>query len=408
MLQKWIHSIRMKFLGFSLLSAGITAAFLYSGYALGGVILSNPSINDPVAFLVNRFGSIPVAIIMGVSVYILSFFLLSRGTIRRIEALERTVVRIREGKFDNDQPDQEFKDEIAQLSTSIHEMSNVLSDDLRHILDGLQHVAIGRLDQPIDAVERSGELAEVAMSINRMAEQLQRTITDERNAEKSKNDLITGVSHDLRTPLTSILGFLEVIHEDRYRDEVELRHYLTIVYDKALTLKKLIDDLFEYTRVNNGMPLQLTPIDIVGFIHQLAEEFVPQLEGANMICRVHAIDESLIVSVDGDLLVRSFENLISNAIRYGREGRYVDINVHSKSGIAHITVTNYGAPIPERDIPFLFDRFYRSDTSRSKDTGGTGLGLAITKSIIERHDGTITVSSHHEQTQFMVSLPIEV
>ncbi|MCD9022990.1 sensor histidine kinase [Cohnella silvisoli] len=411
---KWVYSVRWKFLLFAIGSAAITAVLLYLGYALGNLILKTAFVSRPiasfvrfpVALVVNKVGSSPAAIAAGFVIYVVSFFLLSRGTMRRLESLERSIRSIGMGNFDQNTPNRAAKDEIGQLSNSVYRMSAQLSDDLSHILAGLQEIANGNLDRPIPAGERSGELAEVAFKINEMAERLHRTIQDERNAEKTKNDLITGVSHDLRTPLTSILGFLEVIHEDRYRDEVELRHYMTIVYEKSLTLKKLIDDLFEYTRVNNGIPLNTVQLDLIGFIRQLCEEFVPQLEAAGMTCRVEAELDALVIDADGDLLVRSFENFLSNAIRYGQDGRYIDISFNVSEGEAIVNIANYGEPIPERDLPFLFDRFYRVDRSRSKETGGTGLGLAIAKSIIEVHGGRISVQSSRDRTVFTTRLPL--
>jgi signal transduction histidine kinase len=411
---KWVYSVRWKFLLFTLGSAAITAVLLYLGYALGNLILKTAFISRPiasffrfpVALVVNRVGSSPAAVAAGLVFYVVSFFLLSRGTMRRLERLDFSIRSIGMSNFDQNPPDRAVKDEIGQLSNSVYRMSTQLSDDLSHILAGLHEIADGRLDRPIPIDERSGELAEVAVSINRMAERLQRTIQDERNAEKTKNDLITGVSHDLRTPLTSILGFLEVIHEDRYRDEVELRHYMTIVYEKSLTLRKLIDDLFEYTRVNNGIPLKTAQLDLIGFIRQLCEELVPQMDAAGMTCRIETELETLVIDADGDLLVRSFENLLSNAIRYGQDGRYIDISFLVSEGEAIVSIANFGEPIPERDLPFLFDRFYRVDRSRSKETGGTGLGLAIAKSIIEVHGGRISVESSRDRTVFTTRLPV--
>jgi len=237
-----------------------------------------------------------------------------------------------------------------------------------------------------------------------MSRQLHQSILEERNAEKTKNDLITGVSHDLRTPLTSILGFLEVIEEDRYQDEVELRYYVNIAYEKAQNLKKLIDDLFEYTRINNGLPLDIQKIDMAQFIRQLIEEFVPALEKSGMECKL-AAEEGLIIQADGAQLVRAYENLITNAIRYGDSGKKIDIAVRSDGNQVSISFTNYGDPIPERDLPFIFDRFYRVETSRSKQTGGTGLGLAITKSIVEIQGGEIRVRSDQQRTTFETRFP---
>jgi len=116
--------------------------------------------------------------------------------------------------------------------------------------------------------------------------------------------------------------------------------------------------------------------------------------------------ERVMVLADGDKLVRVFENLISNAVRYGQDGRRVDIRLSQAGGMARVDVINYGEPIPQKDLPFIFERFHRVDKSRSADTGGTGLGLAIARNIVELHQGTITASSDEAQTCFTVRLPI--
>ncbi|MFC4597210.1 sensor histidine kinase [Cohnella hongkongensis] len=401
---KWMHSLRWRLLFYSLASAGMTAAALYAANFLVALLLQS-ALRAPFAFVIHTVGSLPVFIAAGIALYVSAFFLLSHGTIRRLENLYRSLRRMEEGSFEVQTPPRSA-DEIGRLQELAGRLSGQLSRDLKRIAAGLQEIADGNFERPIETMDASGELAEVARSINAMAAKLHRSILDERYAEQTKNDLITGVSHDLRTPLTSILGFLEVIHQDRYRDEVELRHYTDIAYNKALSLKKLIDDLFEYTRINNGMPLSAADLDLVGFVRQLAEEFVPQLEEAGMICRIDAEVETLPLSADGDLLVRSFGNLIANAIRYGRPAPYIDIAVRRSDEEAIVEIANYGNPIPERDLPFIFDRFYRVERSRSQETGGTGLGLAITKSIIEVHGGTIDVSSSPDKTVFTTRLPL--
>lgn len=284
-------------------------------------------------------------------------------------------------------------------------MSNQIIRYLREITFGLQQIANGNLNYEI-AVKSSDELGEVAYNINQMGRKLNTLIEEERKAEKTKNDLITGVSHDLRTPLTSILGFLELIETDRYKDEVELRYYIGIAYEKSLSLKKLIDDLFEFTRVNNGMPLEKIELDLNGFIRQLLEEFVPNLEAAGMKGRVYSDNTSLKIMADGDRLVRAFENLIMNAIQYGQDGRFVDVRLRQENGYAIAEVVNFGEQIPEKYLPYLFERFYRGDQSRSQQTGGTGLGLSIAKSIVELHDGTIAVKSRRGETVFETRFPL--
>ncbi|WP_372631923.1 sensor histidine kinase [Cohnella sp.] len=400
-----IYSLRWKLLFHSLISLAITAAALFVADFLVALLLQS-SLRAPFAYVINHIGSLPVFIAAGIGLYVFSFFLLTRETLRRLDNLYAVLQRMEEGNFEEPAAPSRPADEIGRIQEIIGRLSRQLSRDLKRITAGLQEIADGKFDRPIETAEASGELAEVAHSINAMAAKLHRSILDERNAEQTKNDLITGVSHDLRTPLTSILGFLEVINQDRYRDEVELRHYTDIAYHKAISLKKLIDDLFEFTRINNGMPLNAVELDLVGFMRQLAEEFVPQLEEAGMTCRIDTDAATLTVSADGDLLVRSFGNLISNAIRYGRTTSYIDIAVRRSGEEAIVEVANYGDPIPERDLPFVFDRFYRVERSRSQETGGTGLGLAITKSIIEVHGGTIAASSRKDKTVFTTRLPM--
>jgi signal transduction histidine kinase len=240
-----------------------------------------------------------------------------------------------------------------------------------------------------------------------MAAQLKKSMEEERLAVQAKNELITNVSHDLRTPLTSIIGYLRLIEEDRYKDEVELRYYTNIVYEKSRRLERMVNDLFEYTKISYGdNVLKRSDINLNELIGQLAADFSPQLAEADMEIRLSFQQEKVIISADGDMLMRALENLLSNAIKYGKHGRHLDVDVEQASDSVHIRIINYGQPIPLSDLPQIFDRFYRVEKSRSEETGGSGIGLAIVKSIIELHQGSITVSSTERQTVFEVTLSL--
>lgn len=255
-------------------------------------------------------------------------------------------------------------------------------------------------------MEAKNTLGETAKNMNIIIERLNNSV-DERIAEQSKNELITNVSHDLRTPLTSIIGYLGVIEEDRYRDEVQLRYYVNIAYEKSKRLNLLINDLFELTRMGNGgVKISENPINIVELLNQLIVQFRFQLENANMEERLFFSEDKLIVLGDGDKLVRAFENLISNGITYGKYSKYIDIITSKEDNTAVIKVINYGDPIPVLDLPHIFERFYRVEKSRSEETGGSGLGLAITKNIIQLHNGKIAAYSDEEKTTFEVKLPL--
>ncbi|MEV5025793.1 sensor histidine kinase [Paenibacillus sp. LPE1-1-1.1] len=247
----------------------------------------------------------------------------------------------------------------------------------------------------------------MAANINNLVGRLHHALDDERKAEQTKNELITNVSHDLRTPLTSVLGYLGLIEQDRYRDEVELRHYVQIAYDKSQRLNVLINDLFEYTRMRHDTAgLKVTSFNLIEMLGQLLVQFRLPLQEAGMLSKL--VTDKTIVTVKGDAakLVRVFENLIANAMNYGREGKQVIVTTQVEEGAAVVEIINFGDPIPSADLPYIFDRFYRVDKSRTQWAGGSGLGLAIAKGIIQKHGGSITVSSDLEQTSFKVTLPI--
>ncbi|MCV4234732.1 HAMP domain-containing protein [Virgibacillus sp. LDC1] len=397
-----LHSIRLKMLLMLLTSIGITAALLIILYALSTLILSIPAIKPPLVWIINHIGSDPVMLVAGILLFFVSYYMSTKWFVLDLQKIQTGLQDVTAGRFDS-RIELKSQDELGVVASSINRMTEQLNVYLEEIRNGLREIAKGNFDTDIP-VQSGSQLGEVAESINQMRRQLHQSILEERNAEKTKNDLITGVSHDLRTPLTSILGFLEVIEEDRYQDEVELRYYVNIAYEKAQNLKKLIDDLFEYTRINNGLPLDIREIDMAQFMRQLIEEFVPTLEKSGMECKL-AAEEDLVIRADGAQLVRAYENLITNAIRYGESGKRIDIAVRSDGNQVSISFTNYGDPIPERDLPFIFDRFYRVEASRSKQTGGTGLGLAITKSIVEVQGGEIRVRSDRQRTIFETRFP---
>ncbi|MBU5674771.1 HAMP domain-containing protein [Paenibacillus sp. MSJ-6] len=406
---KRLISLRVKFLVSTIVSLLLSVTVMYLCHQLAAYILTLPNttfwspIREVVRGIIQQWGSIPAMIVAGTGIFILTYWMLTRGTIRYLKELDQALTEVGLGRMDVKIP-LRTSDELGHLAQHLNATVEGLNVSIREITNGLGEIAEGNLERKIPA--QAGELAKIADSINHMADRLNQSIEEERLAERSKNDLITGVSHDLRTPLTSILGFLEVIEEDRYKDETELRYYVDIAYEKAKDLKKLIDQLFEYTRIQNGLPLQKSELDLNGFLGQLAEEFVPILDNSAMQCRVSAQQDTAVIYADGDLLVRAFENLLSNAIQYGADGKFIDIEISIEEPWARVKFINYGKEIPSSSLPHLFDRFYRVDSSRSKTSGGTGLGLAIAKSIIDVHQGQVSVTSSPQSTAFEVLLPL--
>ncbi len=225
-------------------------------------------------------------------------------------------------------------------------------------------------------------------------------------AEQRKNDLVVYLAHDLKTPLTSIIGYLSLLDENPDLSTEYRAKYTGITLEKAYRLEQLINEFFDITRFNlQSFPLENNHIDLVMLLRQMTEEFYPVLKEKNLTCTVHA-DEKVNIIGDADKLSRVFDNLMRNASNYCYEGTNIEINIFAKDGNAVVTFVNQGDKIPQQKLDMIFEKFFRADDSRTSKTGGTGLGLAIAKQIVERHKGTITAQSNDKFTTFTVTLPI--
>lgn len=277
---------------------------------------------------------------------------------------------------------------------------------LRHIISELHFIAEGNYDHRIH-FELKGDLSRVVASVNGLVDSTVAAIEDERRIEQSKDELITNVSHDIRTPLTSIIGYLGLIEDRQYHSEEELLKYTHTAYTKAKQMKSLVDDLFEYTKVRQpSNPLHLISFDMVQLVEQLAADF--ELEASKKGIRILTTANPDHLSMEGDTekIVRVFNNLLTNALKYGKHATQIIIEVERIGTEAVITVKNDGQMIPKRSLDLLFDRFYRVEESRSKETGGTGLGLAIAQSIVALHGGYIYATSTPSWTSFIIHLPL--
>lgn len=219
---------------------------------------------------------------------------------------------------------------------------------LKQIVNGINQIATGDLSTRI-VIHDEDEFAFIAHCLNKMTDDISLLIENERKNEKVKNDLITNVAHDIRTPLTSIIGYLNLTIKNEDLEEETRKKYISVAYDKSLRLQKLIEDLFSYTKYNSEeVKKQSMPIDMVKFMEQMIEEFYPALEDAQLECEFSHNCENAIVVGDGDLLARAFSNLISNAIKYGKDGKNLRIFVNRNKSYVSISVVNYGEVIPIR------------------------------------------------------------
>ena len=276
------------------------------------------------------------------------------------------------------------------------------------ISSAMQSISEGDLNTRVEVVG-DDEFSAMAANLNKMVEDIRDLMDREREAERTKNELITNIAHDLRTPLTSIIGYLELLRSGQNAvmpPELE-KKYIDIAYTKSKRLEKLIEDLFGFTKMTYGkMAMKVGQVDIIKLLSQLLEEFYPSFAEKNLTYELSSNVPAKVIAADGNLLARLFDNLINNAIKYGADGKRILVKVHAEDEIVAVSVVNYGHVIPEQELPLIFNKFYRVEQSRSSSTGGTGLGLAIAKNIVEMHGGAIQVESDLNGTVFTVKLKV--
>lgn len=278
--------------------------------------------------------------------------------------------------------------------------------DMTYISDRIIDIADGKSDEKI-IIERQDEIGEIAGRINEMTEQINQLITSERDALQSNKDLIACVAHDLRTPITSVKGYLDLALDSKHYDLEQRQKYVRIAQTKANRLEYLIHDLFNYTKLTSGeITLHRSKIDLVQLVEQMVEEFYPLFQEEELECTTKYNISYLEMNMDGELIARAVQNLLSNAIKYGKDGKHVYVELECLEQEVQIRVTNYGLVIPEESIKHLFDKFYRVERSRNVKTGGTGLGLNIAQEIVHLHGGRIQVTSGASGTCFTIALPL--
>ncbi len=280
---------------------------------------------------------------------------------------------------------------------------------IRKPLDYLDEMveAAEQLSQPgEEPILLSPELSILEEHLNWAHSQALRDQRAAREAEQRKNDLVVYLAHDLKTPLTSVIGYLTLL-----RDEPDLppdlrARYTGVALDKAERLEDLINEFFDVTRFNlTHMELERRPCDLSRMLQQVASEFAPLLEERGLTAALD-LPETLSYPCDPDKLARVFDNLLRNACHYAQEGTAVDIAARAEEdGAALLTFTNRGVTIPPDKLGRIFEQFFRLDSSRATHTGGAGLGLAIAKEIVELHGGSIAAQSKEGVTSFTVRLP---
>ncbi|MGG3998324.1 ATP-binding protein [Anoxybacillus kestanbolensis] len=235
-----------------------------------------------------------------------------------------------------------------------------------------------------------------------------RDMTEERRLDKLRKDFIANVSHELRTPIAMLQGYSEAIVDDIAATEEEKKELAKVIYDESLRMGRLVNDLLDLARMEAGhLTLHHEQVPLKPYIERIIHKFQALAKEKGVHLLVEMNDE-LIVSFDPDRIEQVLTNLIDNALRHTDEGGEVRVIVDANEEVVRISVQDSGSGIPEEDLPFVFERFYKADKARTRGRSGTGLGLAIAKNIVEAHKGTITVHSKlGEGTTFTFTLPLK-
>ena len=261
-------------------------------------------------------------------------------------------------------------------------------------------------DKNVEYINLPPEMVEVEKKLNHFKTEAIKNERLARENEQKKDELIVYLAHDIKTPLTSMIGYLSLLSEIKDMPQEQRNRYIDIALDKSYRLEDLINELFDVARFNSEkIVLEKEEINLNLMLEQIADDFYPTLKEMNKKINFTS-DEKTILYADPDKLSRVFNNLIKNAVNYSKENTDIDISILNKENQATVKITNKGKQIPKEKLDKIFEKFYRLDSSRTSKTGGSGLDLAIAKEIVELHGGRIYAESDMKETTFSVILPI--
>ena len=263
------------------------------------------------------------------------------------------------------------------------------------------------IERPDEWGHLDGDFLEVEAALNRVRDRERASRQALRDEARRKDDLVTYLAHDLKTPLASVVGYLSLLEEAPDLPAEQRARFTGIALEKAHRLDALIEEFFDITRFDfHDIVLTRGYVDLNLMLAQVADEFYPILAEQRKHAHVEA-PQGLTVLVDGDKMARVFNNVMKNAIAYSYEGSTIDVTAERSGDDVVVRFENQGDPIPEPKRKMIFEKFYRLDAARSTNRGGAGLGLAIAREIVVAHGGTIACDSTPERTVFTIALPAQ-
>ena len=263
------------------------------------------------------------------------------------------------------------------------------------------------VNKDVEYIELPDELEEIKNRMNHLKRESEKNEKLAKENEEKKDELIVYLAHDIKTPLTSMIGYLSILDEIDDMPKNKQKNYISIALDKSYKLEDLINELFDVARFNSEkIVLEKEELNLNLMLEQIIDDFYPTLREVNKSIKLN-YDEQITIDADPDKLSRVFNNLIKNAISYSKEESEIVINLKKDNNNVIVEVINKGKQISKEKLSKIFEKFYRLDSARTSRTGGSGLGLAIAKDIVELHNGIIIAESNEEETTFRVTLPLK-
>ena len=306
----------------------------------------------------------------------------------------------RDGRVDLDQLRELMRDDTILVAVCAVDSELGTIQPIREMAKATRRYAEGDFDIRMNDYGRDDELGELAASFNNMAENLQQT-------ERQRREFITNISHELKTPMTTIAGYTDGILDGTIPPENE-RQYLQIISDESRRLSRLVRRMLDVSQLQAIDPLREGKhFDICESMRRVLISMERKITDRNLDVEADIPEEPILVLGDKDMITQVIYNLLENATKFAREGSTLYLGVTTIDGKARVTVRNEGDTIPAEELPLLFERFHKSDKSRSEDKDGYGLGLYIVKTILEQHKEKISVTSEDGVTAFSFSLATE-
>lgn len=259
-----------------------------------------------------------------------------------------------------------------------------------------ENIKDGNLDFEIETSKSDGEIGELCTTFEEMRARLKKNAEDKVSNEAENRVLISNIAHDLKTPITAVKGYAEGILDGVANTPEKIDKYVKTIYNKANDMDKLINELTLYSKIDtNRIPYNFAKINVTDYFNDCVEEIGLDLEAKNIkLSYENHVDSDVMIIADPEQLRRVINNIIGNSVKYmNKTSSFIDIRINDVGDFIQVEIEDNGRGIDQRDLPYIFDRFYRADASRNSATGGSGIGLSIVKKIIEDHGGKIWATS---------------